>query len=152
MAYGTDQGLIDYLALSGRVLPVGTTPAVARYWGSVYVDMWEDRYHGKALNPPASFPRDKYDPVPVAVENATYEAGLAWADGVNLFGTGGTEGGQVVREKVDVLEVQYAEPQSGGLGYWDNNRFIYPLAYMLLLPFMRKSSGCIGAFIANGRC
>lgn len=150
MAYGSDQGLTDYLAQSGRVLPAGMTPAVARYWGSQYVNLWEDRYKGVAIALPDSFPRDLYDPVPVAVEYATYEAAFAHASGVDLFGTGGTAGGQVIREKIDVLEVQYAEPQAGFGGYWDNNRFILPLAYALLLPFMRKAGGIPAAFVVGG--
>lgn len=150
MAYGSDQELTDYLALSGRVLPAGMTPAVARYWGSQYVNLWEDRYKGVAVALPDSFPRDIYDPVPVAVEHASYEAAFAHASGVDLFGTGGTAGGQVIREKIDVLEVQYAEPQAGFGGYWDNNRFILPLAYALLLPFMRKAGGIGAAFVVGG--
>lgn len=150
-SYGSDQGLIDYLAQSGRVIPAGMTPAVARYWGSQYVNLWEDRYKGVAVSLPDSFPRDLWPVVPVAVEYATYEAAFAYASGVDLFGGGGTAGGQVVREKVDVLEVHYAEPQSGGFGgYWDNNRFILPLAYALLLPFMRKAGGVPAAFVVGG--
>lgn len=153
-SYGSDAGLIAYLAQSGRVLPVGMSPDVARYWGSQYVNLWEDRYKGVAIALPDSFPRDVYDPVPVAVEYASYEAAFAHASGVDLFGTGGTSGGQVVREKVDVIEVQYAAPESGsGLsGYWDNNRFILNLAYALLLPFMRKSGGIPAAFVVGGCC
>lgn len=154
MAYGSDAGLTAYLAQSGRVLPAGMTPEVARYWGSQYVNLWEDRYKGVAIALPDSFPRDIYNPVPVAVEYASYEAAFTYASGTDLFGTGGTSGGQVVREKVDVLEVQYAAPEAstGFGGYWDNNRFILPLAYALLLPFMRKSGGIPSAFVVGGCC
>lgn len=147
MAYGSDAGLIAYLAQSGRVLPVGMTPEVARYWGSQYVNLWEDRYKGVALVLPDSFPRDIYDPVPVAVEYASYEAAFAYASGTDLFGTGGTSGGQVTEERVDVISVKYAAPEAGSAGYWDNNRFILPLAYALLLPFMRKGAFTPSAFI-----
>lgn len=150
MAYGTDQGLENYLAQSGRVLPAGMTPAVARNRGSAYVNLFEDKYLSKPISPPDSFPRVAYDPVPLAVEYAAYEAAFAVASGLDLFGTGGTAGGQVVREKIDVLEVQYAEPQAGFAGYWDNNRFILPLAYALLLPFMRKAGFGPAAFVVGG--
>lgn len=148
MPYGSDQGLIDYLALSGRTLPATATPEIARYWGSAYVNMWEECYKGVAISLPDSFPRDLYNPTPSAVEQAAYEAGLAWAEGIELFGSGGTNGGQVVREKLDVIEVQYAEPQDGS-GYWESNMFIWPLAYMLLKPFMRNKRTGVAAFVVN---
>lgn len=135
MAYGTNAGLQDYLAASGRTLPSGADADVVRFWGSLYVDSFEDLYRGVALQGGASFPRDLWPAVPQAVEWAAYEAGFAWADGVAIFGSGGAAGGQVVKEKIDVIEVQYAAPQDG-TGYWENNRFILPAAYALLLPFM----------------
>lgn len=150
MPYGTDQGLIDYLAQSGRVLPAGMTPAVARYWGSAYVDMFERKYKGTAITLPDSFPRDIYNPTPVAIEYAAYEAGLAYAEGVDIFGGGGTSSGQVVRRKVDVLEIQYAESKSEGLqGYYEDNLFILPLAYRYLVPYM-KVAGFFPAAIVVG--
>lgn len=148
-AYGSDAALIAYLAESGRVLPTGMTPAVARYWGSAYVNMWEDRYYSTAIALPDSFPRVEYDPVPVPVEYATYEAAFAYASGVDLFGAGGTAGGQVTEERVDVISVKYAAPTDGAAGYWDSNRFILPLAYALLLPYMRKANATSGAFVVS---
>lgn len=137
MPYGTNEGLASYLLASGREIPDGADPDTVRFWGSLYVDSFEDLYRGTALSPDASFPRDLWPVVPVNVEYATYEAGFAWASGVAIFGGGGSAGGQVVREKVDVLEVQYAAPYDGA-GYWEMNRFILPAAYALLLPFMRR--------------
>ena len=139
MAYGSDQGLADYLSRTGRVLPAGITPAIAREFGSAYVDMFERKFRGTAIAYPPSFPRDIYNPTPVAIEYAAYEAAFAHASGVDLFGSGGTAGGQVVREKVDVLEIQYAAPESGaGVGgYYENNLFILPLAYRYLLPYLK---------------
>ena len=147
-SYGNDTDFLAYLTATGRSLPVGASADVARHYGTVYVDSWEDQYRGRALTTENSFPRNLWKPVPTAVEHAAYEASLAWADGVDIFGTGGTAGGQVVREKVDVLEVQYAAPEDGG-GWWDANRYVLPLAYALLLPFMRRkgSSGCSGGGI-----
>lgn len=136
-SYGTNEGFSEYVASTGRCEPSGIDPDVARRWGTAYVDSFEDMYRGSALTAENSFPRDLWPVVPEKVEWAAYEAGLAWASGVAIFGSGGTLGGQVIREKVDVLEVQYAAPTDGG-GWWDANRFILPAAYALLLPFMRR--------------
>ena len=133
MAYGTDQGLTDYLALTGRALPAGAAPAQVRAIGSEWVDSLEDLYCGVAITFDASFPRDIVDPIPARVEQAAYEAGFASASGTDIFGTGGTSGGQVTKEKVDVLEVQYAEPKSGD--WYSNNRYIVPRAWAKLIPF-----------------
>lgn len=136
MAYGSDAGLQSYLSLTGRTLPTGVVPAVAREWGSQYVNMFERKYRGHAIALPDSFPRDIYDPVPVSVEYAAYEAAFAWTDGVPLFGGGGTAGGQVIEERVDVLSIKYAGPQEGSNFYYDN-LYILPAAYSLLLPFFK---------------
>lgn len=141
-SYGTDAGLTAYLTATGRTLPAGMTAAVARHFGTVYVDSFEDMYRGTAVTTDNSFPRDLWPVVPTAVEHAAYEAAFAYASGVDIFSNGGTAGGQVIREKVDVLEVQYAAPEAGSGGWWENNRYILPLAYALLLPFFRRK----GAF------
>lgn len=145
MAYGTDQGLIDYLAESGRVLPSGAVAAQVRFMGSLYVNSFEDLYASTASQDGASFPRTRWPVVPVAVEYAAYEAAYAYANGTDIFGNGGSQGGQVIRERVDSLEIQYAAPQDGA-GYWDTNRFILPLAYQYLLPYFSKG-GWGAAFI-----
>lgn len=133
MAYGDDQGLIEYLSRTGRSLPSGADPAVLREIGSDYVDSFEDLFCGNAETVDASFPRDIYPEVPKRVEQAAYEAGYAYATGVPIFGEGGTSGGQVIREKVDVLEVSYSDFKAD---WWTANRFILPLAYTKLLPFI----------------
>lgn len=134
MAYGSDADLIAYLALTGRSLPTGYVPAQVREMGSLWVDGFEDLFCGVALSADASFPRDLYDPVPARVEHAAYEAGYAWATGAAIFGAGGTAGGQVIKERVDVIEVGYAAPD--GASWWANNRYIVPMAYAHLLPFI----------------
>lgn len=149
-SYGTNAGLIAYLASTGRVLPATADPDVVRLYGTRYVDGFWDLYRGVALTDENAFPRDLWPVIPVNVEYATYEAAFAWASGVAIFGTGGTSGGQVIREKVDVLEVQYAAPEAGSGGWWDNNRFILPEAYTLLLPFFKRKGMCglgYGAFV-----
>ncbi|MBK8583873.1 MAG: hypothetical protein IPL86_19295 [Flavobacteriales bacterium] len=140
MAYGSDLGLTAYLTATGRTLPGTTTAEIARFWGSLYVDQFEQCYRGTALQFDASFPRDLWTTVPLNVEHAAYEAGYAWASGVVIFGGGGTAGGQVTSEAVDTLKVTYAAPQDGW-GYWESNMFILPAAYALLLPFMKHKGG-----------
>lgn len=148
-SYGTDAGLVAYLAQSGRVLPDGSTPSIVRFWGTAYVDMFEDMFRGTATAPPNSFPRNLWPVVPAGIEYAAYEAGFAWSSGIDIFGSGGTSGGQVIREKLDVMEVQYAAPKEGS-GYWENNRFILPLAYALLLPYFKKSGFYPSAMVVQG--
>lgn len=152
MAYGSDQGLEDYISETGRTLPAGSVPAVVRYYGSLYVDQFEHDYCGVALSTDASFPRDIYDPIPKRVVDASYEAGYAYASDVPIFGGGGTQAGSVKKESVDVLSVEYFG--GSGEGFWIDNRYILPLAYALLLPFIclpedttGKCSGGPAAFI-----
>lgn len=143
-SYGDDAGLVAYLAETGRVLPADAVPAVVRHYGTVYIDSLEDLYCGVAESVENSFPRDLWNPTPERVINASYEAAYAYATGVPIFSGGGTSGGQVIEEKVDVLSVKYAEPTGG---WWDNNRYYLPLAYALLLPFLcipDDSSGSCG--------
>lgn len=139
--------MTNYLALAGRSLPAGVLPAVARQWGTMYVGQFERKFKGVAISLPDPFPRDIYDPTPLSVEYAVYEAGLAWSDGVPLFGGGGTAGGQVVEERVDVLSVKYAGPQEGSNFYYDN-LYILPAAYALLLPFFKSKFGA-AAFVVG---
>lgn len=148
-SYGNDAGLVNYLTTTGRALPVDAVPAVVRHYGTVYVDSLEDLYCGTALSVENSFPRDLYNPIPERVVQASYEAAFAYATGIPIFGDGGSAGGQVVREKVDVLEITYAAP-TDGTGWWAHNRFILPLAYSLLLPFLclPKEGGCGGGSAA----
>lgn len=145
LAYGSDLAMVSYLARTGRVLPSDAVPDQVREIGSDYVDSLEDLYCGVAVSYDASFPRDLYLTVPKRVEEAAYEAAYAFATGVPIFGGGGTAGGQVIKEKVDVLEVAYAEPQSGD--WWSANRYILPQAYSKLLPFICQpddGEGCRG--------
>lgn len=146
MAYGDDAAMIAYLASTGRTLPGDAVPDVLRDTGGLYVDQFEHKFRGRALTDLASFPRDLWPVVPTRVEWAAYEAAWAVSQGVDIFGAGGTAGGQVIREKVDVLEVQYAGPQDG-MGYWEANMFILPRAYALLLPFFKRTNTYASAFI-----
>ena len=141
MAYGSDAAMTAYLALTGRVVHPSHTVPIAREWGSIYVNQFEQDYRGAAVTTDASFPRDMWPVVPTSVENAVYEAGYSWSHNVPIFGAGGSAGGQVTSEKLDgVGQLTYADPQAG-TGYWENNRFILPTAYTLLLPFLKRKGG-----------
>lgn len=133
-SYGSDADLIAYLAETGRALPVDAVPAEVRAMGSLYVDSFEDRFCGASLQDTSSFPRDIYNPTPVRIEWAAYEAGYAWSNGENIFGSGGSQAGTVKREKVDTLEVEYFGATDAG--YWENSRYIVPMAYAHLLPYL----------------
>lgn len=143
-SYGSDQGLIDYLAETGRVMPAEVTPATARFYGTLYVDQFEPDYCGLAVSLDNSFPRDLYDPTPQRVINASYEAAYAYATGVPIFGDGGTQAGSVKKETVDVLSFEYFGASEDG--FWRDNRYILPLAYAMLLPFFCIDDG------ADGKC
>lgn len=146
MAYGTDAAMVAYIEATGRTLPEGAVLSALRSAGSEYTDSFEMRFRGYALDTNASFPRDVWPVVPERIEHAAYEAGWAVSQGADLFGQGGSYGGQVIREKVDVLQVDYAAP-SEGMGYWELNQFILPRAYILLFPFFRRHQAYGAAFI-----
>lgn len=150
MAYGTDQGLIDYLAETGRTLPVGVNPAFVRADGSAWVDMFERKFKGVAVSYPPSFPRDIYNPVPQAIEYAAYEAAYASATGTDIFGAGGSSSGSVTKRKVDVLEITYAESKSEGInGYFEDNIWIIPRAYRHLLPYLKVGNFFPAGFVVG---
>lgn len=152
MSYGSDQSLIDYLAETGRTLPVGVNPSFVLADGSAWVDMFERKFKGAAVSYPPSFPRDIYNPTPTAIEYAAYEAAYAAATGTDIFGGGGSASGKVVREKVDTLEVQYAESKSEGInGYFEDNIWIIPRAYRYLIPYLKVGNSFPSAFVVGGR-
>lgn len=115
MPYGTVAGLEAYAALTGREIPTGANLTAALYIASQYIDgtYWDD-FCGEAASPDAAFPRKDSTDIPERVINATYEAALAWLADPNSLSFSGSTGGQVVKEKVDVIEVQYAAPVAGG--------------------------------------
>ena len=145
-SYGTDQGLIDYLDASGRQLPSGVLPAYARSNGTIYVDQFEPKFRSTAISDENSFPRIAWPAVPVRVEYAAYEAGWAYATGIDIFGTGGAASNMVTEERVDVLSVKYAGPQDG-MTYWESMQFILPRAYALLVPYLRRNDTTASAFV-----
>lgn len=109
--YGTPEGLEAYAAMSGRTLPADANLEAALYNASLYIDglYWDD-FCGKPASMDAAFPREGSTVVPQRIINATYEAALLWLADAGSLSVGGSAGGQVIREKVDVIEVQYASP------------------------------------------
>lgn len=148
-SYGTNEGLTAYMLATGRVMPVGANLDVARHFGTMYVDQFWVKYKGSALTSDNAFPRNLYNPTPANVEYASYEAAFSHASEVDIFGGGGSLGGQVIEEAVDVLRVKYAAPQEG-TGYWENNLFILPLAYAYLIPYFKTKGGAGAAFVVGG--
>lgn len=144
MAYGTDAAMAAYLARTGRAIPSGTDVSVAREMGSLWVNSFEFRGVLVSDAQEDKFPRNRSNPsanpTPVQIEYAAYEAGFAYATGIDIFGNGGTIGGQIVREKVDVLEVQYAAPQAGSFAdFAESMRVLLPIAYMYIKPWLKRA-------------
>lgn len=112
MTYGTPQGLQDYATATGREIPADANLDAALYVASMYIDgtYWGD-FCGEPASPDAAFPRKGETTVPQRVINAAYEAALLWISDNASLSASGSAGGQVIREKVDVIEVAYAAPQ-----------------------------------------
>lgn len=119
--YGDDNGFGVWLADNGYVLPAGTPAlAVLRERGADYIDAtYGARFTGHVADPVAQvrqWPRQDAwvrdvaipeDSVPPAVIAASYHA--AWFEANTPGGLirGGCTSGNVQREKVDVIEVEY---------------------------------------------
>lgn len=143
MTYGTTQGLQDYATATGRTIPVGANLDAALYVASMYIDgtYWDD-FCGEPASHDAAFPRKGETTVPQRVINATYEAALLWLSDNASLSASGSAGGQVVREKVDVIEVAYAAPQ----GDWsiDNGTPRFSVIEGLLKPYICVTSDGFG--------
>lgn len=120
--YGTDQGFEDWLTMNGHVLPEGApAPAILRQRGSQYIDgLYGSRFSGQ---PTGGFAQDRAwpradasahgqsipaDVIPVAVEQAAYAAAVQEAISPGSLSVAASASGAIKREKVDVLEVEYA--------------------------------------------
>lgn len=158
--YGTDEGLIEYLALTGRTLCLSDVPAQVRQRGSMYIDglysgvtggssqVWSG-YPTGGVAQERAWPRMgatyygqpiASDVIPVAVINASYEAGY-WdvQTGNDLDGV--IIGSQVVKsEKVDSIAVTYADTMTG-MSLADSATPMLSSVYGLLKPFLIDESG-----------
>lgn len=120
--YGTDTAFEGWLADNGLVLPLGApTPAVLRQRGSAYIDgLYEVRLPGSRAG---GFAQERAQPrtgatfngeaipadvIPLAWEHASYYAAYQEAVSPGSLSVAASTSGAVKREKVDVLEVEYA--------------------------------------------
>lgn len=120
--YGTDQGFTDWLTMNGHVPPeTAPEPAILRQRGSQYIDgLYGSRFSGQPIGGFAqerAWPRVgacahgqpiPADVIPVAVEQAAYAAALQEAISPGSLSVAASASGAIKREKVDVLEVEYA--------------------------------------------
>lgn len=120
--YGSDAGFQDWLVTNGHVLPEGAlAPAILRQRGSQYIDgLYGSRFAGQ---PTGGFEQERAWPrtgavasgqsipsgvVPVAIKQASYHAAYQEALSPGCLSVAASASGAVKREKVDVLEVEYA--------------------------------------------
>lgn len=121
--YGTDQRFEDWLTENGHAtLDTGSlTPAMLRQRGSAYLDgTYEARlpgYRTGGLEQERAWPRTgatasrqaiPTDVVPLAWEHASYAAALYEAQNPGGLSVATSQSAVIKREKVDVLEVEYA--------------------------------------------
>ena len=140
MAYGSNSDLTDYLALTGRVLT--GDPDHARQAASLYIDAaYASRFKSVPLSLDAEFPRETYDPTPVKVEQAAYEAAYLWGLDNNSLSASASTSGVVKREKVEgAVEVEYFENMTDDSAI-ASSMPKYSVIEGLLHPFIRKEGG-----------
>lgn len=121
--YGTDDGFNTWMTANGYVLPAGSpSVAILRQRGSAYIDgMYGPRFSGAPVDPltqERAWPRTgatlaRYGTpipdnlIPTAVIEASYFASFQEANAPGSLNPAATGAGQVKREKVDVIEVEY---------------------------------------------
>lgn len=126
--YGTNEEFTAYAEAAGYVFPDGTTEpqkTAARQRGSLFIDRYEPRFSGSrtgGYSQERSWPRagaSTYygepipsDIVPVAIENASYEAAYLELTNPGSLSPVVTGSATVKREKVGSLEVEYATSSS----------------------------------------
>lgn len=123
MAYGTDQGFTDWLAINGLTLPLtAPTPAILRQRGSQYVDgVYGSRFWGV---PTGGFAQERAwprtgakaygqaipdDVIPVAIEQAAYAAAHQDAIKPGSLSISATATGAVKRKKIGPIEKEFFE-------------------------------------------
>lgn len=126
--YGSNEGFTAYAEAAGYVFPDGTTEpqkTAARQRGSLFIDRYEPRFSGSRTGGYAqdrAWPRTgastyygepiPSDVVPVAIENASYEAAYLELTNPGSLSPVVTGSATVKREKVGSLEVEYATSSS----------------------------------------
>lgn len=122
--YGSNEGFTAYAEAAGYVFPDGTTEpqkTAARQRGSLFIDRYEPRFSGSRTGGYAqdrAWPRTgastyygepiPSDVVPVAIENASYEAAYLELTNPGSLSPVVTGSSTVKREKVGSLEVEYS--------------------------------------------
>ncbi|MFN3352506.1 MAG: DnaT-like ssDNA-binding protein [Brevundimonas sp.] len=120
--YGSNEGLEDWLTARGRTLPDGANSDVLRQLGSDYVDatyadVWPGRPTG-GVEQERAWPRTGAaanwqtigsDVIPLAIVNASYAAAWLESQRAGALAASARGSGVVTREKIDVLEREYAE-------------------------------------------
>lgn len=121
--YGTNEAFTAYAEAAGYVFPEGTTETqktAARQRGSLFIDRYEPRFSGSRAGGYAqerAWPRTgastyygeaiPSDVIPVAIENASYEAAYLELTNPGSLSPVVTGSSTVKREKVGSLEVEY---------------------------------------------
>ena len=120
--YGDDAGFEAWLIDNGHAVPEGVVPVAAlRQRGSAYIDgLYGPRFSGL---PTGGFTQERAWPrtgatahgqsipdtlVPAAIIQASYAAALHEATSPGALSATASAAGVIKREKVDVLEVEYA--------------------------------------------
>lgn len=120
--YGTDEDLTAWAASNGYTLPEGSpAPAILRQRASDYLDgLYDARFIGvrtDPLNQERAWPRTgavvqnvsiPSDTIPGAIERASYAAALHEALNPGSLSASASQSAAIKREKVDVMEVEYA--------------------------------------------
>lgn len=122
--YGTNEGFTAYAAAAGYVIPEGTSDAqitAARQRGSLVIDRYEMKFPGKRTGGFAqerAWPRTgastyygeaiPSDAIPVAIENASYEAAFLELTKPGSLSPVVTGSSTAKRKKVGQLEIEYA--------------------------------------------
>ncbi|ANV26879.1 DnaT-like ssDNA-binding protein [Agrobacterium pusense] len=130
--YGTNEGFTAYAEAAGYVFPDGTTEpqkTAARQRGSLFIDRYEPRFSGSrtgGYTQERAWPRTgastyygepiPSDVVPVAIENASYEAAYLELTNPGSLSPVVTGSSTVKREKVGSLEIEYAASSSTDIG------------------------------------
>lgn len=142
--YATSAELTTYATARG--ITIAGTPDVLLIQAMDYIATLEDRWQGSRTlsTQPLAWPRTGVyvygtliadDAIPQSLKDAQMRLALDADAGTVLLPTVPVGGqGSVIREKVDVVEVQYAE------GY-NNSQPIFTAANGLLKPLMRSGGG-----------
>ena len=117
--YGTDADFAAWLADNGLTLPVGAVPAVVRNRGAGYLDgAYGSRltcsYPTGGVDQERAFPRTGLpfvpsDAIPRAWVQASYRAAYLIANDPASLSATVNPNARVTKEKVDVIEVAYAD-------------------------------------------